>query len=29
MPAAIAHLIQALDLESGLSRASIVWALGG
>ena len=26
--AAIPHLIRALDLESGLSRASIVWALG-
>lgn len=27
-PAAVPHLIRALDLESGLSRASIVWALG-
>ena len=27
-PSSIAPLIQALDLESGLSRASIVWALG-
>ena len=27
-PTSIPHLIQALDLESGLSRASIVWALG-
>jgi HEAT repeat protein len=27
-PASIPHLIKALDLESGLSRASVVWALG-
>jgi HEAT repeat protein len=27
-PSSIAPLIQALDMESGLSRASIVWALG-
>jgi HEAT repeat protein/tetratricopeptide (TPR) repeat protein len=26
--ASVPHLVQALDLESGLSRASIVWALG-
>lgn len=27
-PSSISRLIQALDLESGLARASIVWALG-
>ena len=27
-PSSIPHLIQALDMESGLARASIVWALG-
>ena len=27
-PSSIPHLIKALDLESGLSRASIVWAFG-
>jgi HEAT repeat protein len=27
-PSSIPHLIAALDLESGLSRASVVWALG-
>jgi HEAT repeat protein len=27
-PSSVSHLIKALDLESGLARASIVWALG-
>jgi HEAT repeat protein len=27
-PSSVPHLLKALDLESGLSRASIVWALG-